>query len=289
MSLATKAFFLVFVLGIMLVACAPAQPDSIQPSTIHPTPDQPTSIQPALSQPTLIPPAESQPTSGQLAMPNPASVFCEEQGGQLEIRTDASGAQAGVCLFEDGSQCDEWAFFHGECQPGQTGAPDSPASEPGYVNDIYGFSFDPPSDWSVEEKQVLSDEDMGEYLLFRRPGYSMFVGYQWANEPFKPFRTGMPQGDFVDGGNAALLGQPVPKQILVWDGKNKVICYGGRIKMGDLILVMYLDAVETPEVGYDALNIPTEVIAEADQIIASFALLSGETPQLEFNPQPPDD
>jgi putative hemolysin len=279
---ATQAFLLVFGLGIILAACASAQPASIQPA-----PGQSTPIQPATSQPTPLPPTQSQPTSGQLDMPNPASVYCEEQGGRLEIRTDASGAQAGVCLFEDGSQCDEWAFFRGECQPGPTGSPGLPASEPGYVNDIYGFSFDPPSEWSVEEKQVSNDEAMGEYLVFRRPGYSMFVGYQWADEAFRPFRTGMPQGDFVDGGATTLLGQPVPKQILVWDGKNKVIAYGGRIKMGDLILVMYLDAVETPDAGYDALNIPPEVIAEADQIIASFALLSGETPQLEFNPQPP--
>ncbi|MHB1318049.1 MAG: putative hemolysin [Anaerolineae bacterium] len=50
---------------------------------------------------------------------NPASVFCEEQGGTLEIRTDADGGQVGYCLFDDGSECEEWAYFRGECQPGQ--------------------------------------------------------------------------------------------------------------------------------------------------------------------------
>jgi len=58
----------------------------------------------------------------QVDMANPASVFCQEQGGQLEIRTGADGGQFGVCLFADGSECDEWAFFRGECQPGQTPA-----------------------------------------------------------------------------------------------------------------------------------------------------------------------
>lgn len=48
---------------------------------------------------------------------NPASVFCEEQGGSLEIRTDDAGA-AGYCVFEDGSECEEWAYFRGECAPG---------------------------------------------------------------------------------------------------------------------------------------------------------------------------
>jgi putative hemolysin len=51
-------------------------------------------------------------------MPNPASVFCEEQGYTLEIRTAADGSQQGFCIFPDGTECDEWAFFRGECGPG---------------------------------------------------------------------------------------------------------------------------------------------------------------------------
>jgi putative hemolysin len=48
-------------------------------------------------------------------MANPASVFCEENGYKLEIRTIADGSQSGVCVFPDGSECDEWAYFRGEC------------------------------------------------------------------------------------------------------------------------------------------------------------------------------
>jgi putative hemolysin len=62
--------------------------------------------------PSVEPAQEPQP-----GMANPASVFCEEQGGRLEIRTAADGGQFGVCLFADGSECEEWAFFNGECQP----------------------------------------------------------------------------------------------------------------------------------------------------------------------------
>jgi putative hemolysin len=40
-----------------------------------------------------------------------------EQGGQLEMRTDDAGT-AGYCLFPDGTECEEWAFFRGECGPG---------------------------------------------------------------------------------------------------------------------------------------------------------------------------
>ena len=52
-----------------------------------------------------------------IGLPNPASLFCEEQGYKLELRTDASGT-AGYCIFPDGSECEEWAFFRGECAPG---------------------------------------------------------------------------------------------------------------------------------------------------------------------------
>ncbi|MGV8169276.1 MAG: DUF333 domain-containing protein [Candidatus Nanoarchaeia archaeon] len=44
---------------------------------------------------------------------NPASVFCEENGGTLEIRTNNDG-QIGYCLL-DGRACEEWALFRGEC------------------------------------------------------------------------------------------------------------------------------------------------------------------------------
>jgi putative hemolysin len=53
----------------------------------------------------------------QANMPNPASVYCEQNGNKLEIRTAADGSQNGVCIFPDGSTCDEGAYFRGECGP----------------------------------------------------------------------------------------------------------------------------------------------------------------------------
>ena len=65
--------------------------------------------------------AQPAPTPGPespLAIPNPASKFCEDQGHTLEIRTAADGSQTGYCLFTDGTECEEWAFYRGECGPG---------------------------------------------------------------------------------------------------------------------------------------------------------------------------
>ncbi len=48
-------------------------------------------------------------------MANPASVFCEEQGGSLRIVTDEVGGQYGICSLPDGTECEEWQYFRGEC------------------------------------------------------------------------------------------------------------------------------------------------------------------------------
>ncbi len=50
-------------------------------------------------------------------VPNPAAVFCEEQGGTVEIVTDAQGNQSGICALPDGTEIEEWEHyrrFHGE-------------------------------------------------------------------------------------------------------------------------------------------------------------------------------
>lgn len=60
-----------------------------------------------------------QPSDPKSNMPNPASVYCEQNGGKLELRQDASGGVSGVCIFADESECDEWAYFRSECKPGE--------------------------------------------------------------------------------------------------------------------------------------------------------------------------
>jgi len=62
-------------------------------------------------------------------MPNPASLYCEQNGNTHEISTAADGSQSGVCIFPDGSTCEEWAYFRGECGP--TSAPTIEATTEG--------------------------------------------------------------------------------------------------------------------------------------------------------------
>ncbi len=50
-------------------------------------------------------------------MANPASIHCEQNGGRLELQHDATGGVIGVCAFPDGSTCEAWTYFRGECGP----------------------------------------------------------------------------------------------------------------------------------------------------------------------------
>ncbi len=45
---------------------------------------------------------------------NPAAVYCVEHDYRYELRNGPNG-QAGVCVFPDRSECDEWAFYRGQC------------------------------------------------------------------------------------------------------------------------------------------------------------------------------
>lgn len=56
---------------------------------------------------------------------NPASKNCIDKGGSLEIITAADGSQSGLCTLKDGTKCDEWAYFRGECPSTQIANPAS--------------------------------------------------------------------------------------------------------------------------------------------------------------------
>ena len=45
---------------------------------------------------------------------------CIDKGYSRETRKDSAGNEYGVCMFPDGTECGEWAFFRGECNVGDT-------------------------------------------------------------------------------------------------------------------------------------------------------------------------
>jgi putative hemolysin len=61
----------------------------------------------------------TQVTQGSTTTANPASVYCGQNGGTLEIKKDATGGEYGICTFANKTSCEEWALFRGEgCKAG---------------------------------------------------------------------------------------------------------------------------------------------------------------------------
>ncbi len=92
---------IVMIIGALLALACGGEPTQTEPD-----------VQPATD-------GDQGPYDPSLDMPNPASKYCRDQGYQLELRTDASGT-TGYCVFPDGSECEEWAFYRGECGPAGT-------------------------------------------------------------------------------------------------------------------------------------------------------------------------
>ena len=60
---------------------------------------------------------------------NPASVFCEEQWGTLKLEEGSW-----LCMFKDGSYCEEWSYYRNECQPGEITY--NTVSDENYIDDV---------------------------------------------------------------------------------------------------------------------------------------------------------
>ena len=184
---------------------------------------------------------QTQPTSvavstqtSQANMPNPASVYCEQQGNKSGIRTEPDGSQSGVCIFPDGSECDEWAYYRNECGPAsQSGSNSTPTEIPTpmpidpadyqgwwiYTHATYNFSIMLPEDWIVEEI-TTNDPMMNGHTLNLHPKDSMVkesvrMTFRRAGEEVLLWPTGVGAGDFVLRGTLEIAGQPALRMLLV--------------------------------------------------------------------------
>lgn len=172
-----------------------------------------------------------QPTAAPLAdMPNPASVYCEAQGNRLEIRTASDGSQSGACIFPDGSECDEWAYYRGECGPAGPGEAAAPTEFPTafpidpslyegwwtYTHAGYGFSIMFPDDWVVEE---AADPLLSGHMLNLHPRQagteSIRMTFRRSGEDVRLWPSGVGQGEFVSQGTLEVAGEPAQRLLLV--------------------------------------------------------------------------
>jgi putative hemolysin len=210
------------IITLLLAACQPVAP---QGSGANPT--EPSMITPTMN------------------LPNPASLNCEEKGYTLEIRTAADGSQQGFCIFPDGSECDEWAYYRRECTPASQGSPTStpavevatptfaqteiptplpidPADYQGwwaYTHAVYNFSIMLPEDWVVEEI-TTNDPLMNGHILSLHPNNepgreSIRMTFRRVGEEALLWPTGVGQGEFILHGTLDVAGQAAQRVLLV--------------------------------------------------------------------------
>lgn len=72
-------------------------------------------------------------TNSNTAIANPASTYCINHGGTLQMKTGPAG-QYGMCAFPNGSQCEEWQYYRGECSPTQASTTNSTSMHGTSVN-----------------------------------------------------------------------------------------------------------------------------------------------------------
>lgn len=121
-------------------------------------------------------------------LPNPAAAYCEQNGFGYEIRTADDGSQFGLCVFPDGSTCDDWAYFRGECTPGTnadlsptTAVEATPVAESGSSVGNASGGYMPPgtseviTDWwgiikstspGAQYDDYFERQDLGQIIFF---------------------------------------------------------------------------------------------------------------------------
>jgi len=190
-----------------------------------------------------------------VSLANPASVYCEENGGTLQMRSDDDGNVSGVCIFPDGSECDEWAFFRAECAPGQaeslaaatqadaTLAPATafPTLIPIDVSEyetwwmfthpVYGFSLLLPEDWVVEEV-TTGDPLMNGHLLNLHPRegglLNIRMTFRYPDEDILLWPTGVGAGELIEQGTLQIAGEDARRVYFVCPtGQVQSIWYHG--------------------------------------------------------------
>lgn len=57
---------------------------------------------------------QSENTGQAIGMANPAFVYCVSQGGKIEPKRDAQGAEYSLCHLPNGKVVEEWEYFRAD-------------------------------------------------------------------------------------------------------------------------------------------------------------------------------
>jgi hypothetical protein len=140
-----------------------------------------------------------------------------------------------------------------------------------YTNSEYGFSLQYPPTWTAVE---VNDE------AFMAPGsrsvqlsqgtVTLVIGYRRTGEDTIIMGGGAPAGDFESRGTVFMIDNPVARQVLAFEGKDKAVFYGepgSLIGAGGLVFAPRLD--DFAQVDYRNIELSQGVQNEADLILSS--------------------
>ncbi len=161
-------------------------------------------------------------------------------------------------------------IFSGELAEEETVV--SPASEQRqtFTSQEYGFSLQYPLGWTPVA--TLSNQVS---LVHAGDSIALRFGVRRVTEDVNLVRSGVSAGSFIPREPVNFIGQPISSEVLVYQGKDKAVFYAGadEIARGDLVFVITL---ESNQFNYEAIDIPPEIQAEADAIVASVELVASD-------------
>ena len=151
-----------------------------------------------------------------------------------------------------------------------------------YENGSYGFSFQYPASWTVQEvpgEKVEDDVKLADAVVLRQGVFAIVVQVQRKSNPAQiawggdlvPGGTGYAEA--ILGDRVTLLGEETHKNVWAYDGGVKAIEVNTTGKYTDLILSITL-ADTSARLIQDAetATIPDSAVAALDQVVSSFVL-----------------
>jgi inhibitor of cysteine peptidase len=140
-----------------------------------------------------------------------------------------------------------------------------------YTNDTFGFSFQYPPVWKLEEGMGT----MQGHAVLLRPNTTTLaqlqVVFKKASDGAQIGRTGLGSGELVLQGKVVFIGKEINREVLVWEGKHMTVRYicTGCMQRGLLVFGFDLDYLGN---WNDPSALPADVEAMANLIVASVKL-----------------
>ena len=103
--------------------------------------------------------ASEESTGTTIWMPNPAAVYCEQQGGTVNIVKDAEGNEKGMCKLGDGTEVDEWEYYRAnnpateEVTTEEATTEETTAEQPANTESVEALTGDAATTTEISDKE----------------------------------------------------------------------------------------------------------------------------------------